>query len=142
MISQLGDIWGEQSHKLHVARNFHPNADLCILHHDRTFVSVADIPPAPAGVRVLNGTSNDISKRRYSSLLVTPDSDWTGPVILKTNLNHFGAPERRDGKTASGELRQKLATISWRLARRLPPKDYPVLDGISAVPDWSGATKI
>jgi hypothetical protein len=136
MISQLGEIWREQRHEVHVARDFHPSADLCILHHDRTFVSPADIPPAPAGVRVLNVASNDISKRRYSSLLVTPDSDWTGPVILKTNLNHFGAPERRDGKTAGGELRKKLATISWRLARRLPPKDYPVLDGIGAVPDW------
>jgi hypothetical protein len=136
MISQLGEIWREQSLEIHVAHDFHPGADLCILHHDRTFVSPADIPVVPAGVRVLNGTLKDISKRRYSSLLLTPDSDWTGPVILKTNLNHFGAPERRDGKTAGDELRRKLAALSWRLARRLPPKDYPVLDDIGAVPDW------
>lgn len=136
MIYQLGEIWREQGHQVQIARDFHPAADLCILHHDRTYVSPADIPPAPAGVRVLNAASNDISKRRYSTLLVTPDCGWAGPVILKTNLNHYGAPERRDGKTAGGELRQKLAKLSWRLARRLPPNDYPVLDGLSEVPDW------
>lgn len=136
MVSQLSEIWREQGHDVHVAQDFHPSADLCILHHDRTFVPASDIPTAPAGVRVLNGAAHDISKRRYSSLLLTPDSDWTGPVILKTNLNHFGAPERRDGKTVGSELRKTLAKVSWRLARRLPPKGYPVLDSIAAVPDW------
>lgn len=136
MIYQLGEIWREQGHEVQVARDFHPAADLCILHHDRTFISPAEIPAAPAGVRVLNGALQDISKRRYSTLLVTPESGWASQVIIKTNLNHFGAPERRDGKTAGDELRQKLAKYSWRLARRLPQNDYPVLDSIGAVPDW------
>lgn len=137
MLSALRAIWGEQGIDTHVARAFHPEADLCILHHDRTFLADDDIPLAPVGVRVLNGAVRDISKRRYSTLLLTPESGWTGPVILKTNLNHFGAPERRDGgKTLVGELRHLLARRSWRLARTLPKGGYPVLDSLRAVPDW------
>ena len=137
MLSVLKDIWRERGIEVHVAHDFHSEADLCILHHDRTFLVEDDIPNAPDGVRVLNGRVRDISKRRYSTLILKPESDWNGPVILKTNLNHFGAPERREaGKTLEGELRRLLARRSWRLAKTLPQGGYPVLDTIQAVPDW------
>jgi hypothetical protein len=62
MIYQLGEIWREQGHQVQIARDFHPAADLCILHHDRTCVSPADIPAAPAkiitGVTFKDGIEN------------------------------------------------------------------------------------
>ncbi len=137
LLSILCNIWREQGIETHVAREFHPQADLCILHHDRTFVTPADVPAGPVGVRVLNGQVHDISKRRYSVLALTPESDWSGPVIIKTNLNHSGVPERPDGgRTLTAELRHLLARGSWRLARTLPAGNYPILDVIGAVPDW------
>lgn len=136
MVFQLSEIWNEHGIDVVIGHGFHPAANLCILHHDRTFVPTCDIPPPPDGVPILNAAVQDISKRRYSSLLITPDGNWTGPIILKSNLNHYGAPERRDGKTAIGELQRKISTFSWRLARRLPPYEYPILDSVDAIPNW------
>lgn len=130
-------IWREKGLRVSVGRSFSPDADLCILHHDRTRLNPAVLPAAPAGSRVLNGEILDISKRSYSTLAISAGDAWQGPVIVKTNLNHFGIPERLNARSDLIEkLLNRLARVSWRAARRLPNRSYPVLESIADVPRW------
>jgi len=133
----LAKIWERNGLRVDVGASYRTDADLCILHHDRTKLDRMSLPTPPPGVQVLNGEVLDISKRIYSTLAVGPDDDWTGPVIVKTNLNHFGVPEAgpaRHGFVA--KARRRLARISWRAARMLPRRRYPVLESLDQVPNW------
>jgi hypothetical protein len=136
-ISLLSKAWREQGLDVEFAREYADDAQLCILHHDKTRLSKDAIPVAPNGAKSLNGDVLDISKRLFSTLQLTPQSDWTGPVIVKSDLNHFGL---QDGGGARADLisraRRRLARHSWRWARMLPEKHYPVLPSLNDVPNW------
>ncbi len=123
-----------------------PPADLAILHVDLTRVPAAYARLAAAYPRVVNGAVLDIGKRRLEELRVRRGDGWRGPVIVKTDRNHFGLPEREladalrraSGPRWWGGARRSLA----RLARRLPwwitgdvgVEHYPVFDSAAAVP--------
>ncbi|MCT2541107.1 hypothetical protein [Sedimentimonas flavescens] len=130
-------IWREAGHEVRVGKDFDPAADVAILHHNISLIDPALVPPAPKGVYVINGAARDIRKRGYSQLQVSQDTDWNGPVLVKTNDNHFGIPERRIYKSRHVErVWDMLAQWNWKLARRLPYRTYPVLDHVRDVPDW------
>jgi hypothetical protein len=86
----------------------------------------------------------DISKRRISSLLVHPGDGYRGPVIVKSNENFGGRPERRLlGKDRVGQSqpwRRRLARLLSRLGlgfdpwAPLDPQCYPVFDTPKALP--------
>lgn len=138
VLSTLRDIWLDMGLQVEVGKEYAKDADLCILHHDLTRLDPFELPAAPKGVPVLNGRVLDISKRRYSSLRVLPGDAWDGPVIVKSDLNAFGGPERsRAGRLPLLQRgKRRLAKIDWRLARMLPKKTYPVLNSIKQVPTW------
>jgi len=137
VLSHMTRHWRAAGIGVEIGASFHENADVCILHHDRTRIDVGDLPKAPEGARVLNGDALDISKRLYTQLEVLPSDGWDGAVIIKTDLNNFGTSERRLGRpTAFDSFRKRLSRYSWRMARRLPPREYPVLPSIRNVPDW------
>jgi hypothetical protein len=73
----------------------------------------------------LNANIRDIRKTAISRHLVGPDSDWDGPVIVKTNLNSAGVPEklfRRHGR--------------WdRTFFRLRERKYRIYQSLSDVPE-------
>jgi hypothetical protein len=97
-------------------------------------VQPTQVPAVADGARLLNAAVRDISKRHFSSTLLEADSAWDGPVILKTNANYHGLPEASAHRPGPiGRLRSRLP---WRLARQLPPADYPVLAHRSKVPGW------
>lgn len=129
--------WRRLGLDVEIGSGFPQAADLGILHHDCTRLSVTDIPPAADGVQILNSNVLDISRRLYSELMLTKTDDWDGPVIIKTNLNSFGGPERRN-KTRNPvhEAQKLLARHNWKLARTLPKGVYPVLDSLGDVPNW------
>lgn len=95
-----------------------PDADLAILHVDLTRVPEAYTLLARRYPRVLNGNVLDIGKRRLAFARVVRGDGYGGPVIVKTDRNHFGLPER--------ELRHCLREASrprWlRAARRMVAK--------------------
>jgi hypothetical protein len=69
---------------------------------------------------------------------VDQDDAWSGPVIIKSNLNHYGAPETRMLRRAILErVRRRPADISWRGAQSLPSRSYPILRSIEDVPAWA-----
>ena len=51
----------------------------------------------------LNVRATDISKRVVSGLLVDRATDWTGPVIVKSNMNYQGIPELSLNRLAQAE---------------------------------------
>lgn len=137
VLSALRRIWELRGLKISVGTRFHDDADLFLLHHDRTKLDANTLPTAPAGARVVNGEILDISKRRISSLALRRDDAWGGAVIVKTNLNHFGVPEgAARSETLLSSLHERLAKLSWRAARKLPERFYPILESIADVPVW------
>lgn len=110
-----------------------PAGDLLILHVDSSIVPDDYLAVALSFPVSINGCVRDITKRAISGLVVGPDSDWEGPVVVKSNLNSHGRPERRQNRNA-------------RLhARRAPHRDlrvvgnYGVHETIAEVPRevWS-----
>ncbi len=138
VISQLSECWQKEDIKVTFGPLLNKNADLGILHVDATWVATSLVDENAFGVPILNSKVLDISKRRISSRLLNFDSQYHGPVIIKTNANCFGIREFRSLPFWSlKRLRQKLAKrIPWQITRELPKHIYPVLPSKSEVPAW------
>jgi hypothetical protein len=136
--SVLAEEWRAAGHHVLVGPVSALDADIGILHMDRTIISPASVPENPGGRPFLNARLLDISKRRISRQLVTRNMRDIGPVIVKTDANAFGRPEwTRLPWYRQQRLRRSLADPrSWRYLRVLPPGDYPVLASVSEVPAW------
>lgn len=138
-LATLSRIWRDRGVRVECATEYADDARVCILHHDRTHMDINDLPIAPEGVTVLNGAVLDISKKSYSRLAVNETSDWDGPVIVKSNFNHFGIPEADGAEHRQSPLhrfRAWLAEKDWRMARMLPRGRYPVLERMDEAPQW------
>jgi hypothetical protein len=137
LLYSLIELWRGQGIDVEVGSQFSPDADLGFLHHNCTRMTPSDIPPVPDGLKVLNRNVLDISKRLYSELMISKTDDWDGPVIVKTNLNSYGNPERVGAARNYGnDVKDFVARHNWKLARKLPPKVYPVLESLNEVPNW------
>jgi hypothetical protein len=137
LLATLAKHWRKRGLRVQVGENYSKDADVCVLHHDISRLDTDAIPVAPAGKHVVNGRVLDISKRTYSTLLLNQGDAWSGPVILKSNLNHYGAPETRAlNRITLARVRRRLADISWRGAQSLPSRSYPILQSIEDVPAW------
>lgn len=130
MMKSILDILSERGHRvrIHAKPARRPKADLLILHADMSRVPAAFLDAAEAYPASINGRVADISKRSISQSLLTQGSDWSGPVIVKSDLNAGGVPE---------VLINRIARRRWRA----PPfpdvramRDYLVYDRLSDVP--------
>ena len=123
-IHQIGEHWKQAGHEVeHLfgarrSRRMKP-FDACLLHVDlssvpRTYAEhAARLSPV-----VLNGNVLDIRKSTVSMLRV--DRQYAGPVIVKTDLNCYGAAERWHGM--------------WSGFRSWSGSPYPVYPSASQVP--------
>lgn len=138
LISSLADLWREQGHRVTVGPCRRLDADIGILHVDRTLVPIQYVPDNPQRRPLLNASILDISKRRISTNLVDRDSHYTGRVVVKTNANSFGLPERAAMSSwiIWRFLRLSGHALSWRLTRQLLCDNYPIFDSLSCVPKW------
>lgn len=113
------------------------DADVLLVHADRTVVPDSVIALV-GGRSAVNGRALDIRKSRYLEHVVTgPDPD-SGPVLVKTDLNHAGLPERLAGE---GFPRTWPARLIRAVRRRLglpveirTKADYRVYDRSEDVP--------
>jgi len=70
-------------------------ADLIVVHVDLSIVPASYLEFAAQYPIVVNGKIRDIRKSAVSRNLVQPDSGYQGPVIVKSDCNYAGMPERR-----------------------------------------------
>lgn len=138
LIALLGGIWAEQGGRVTVGPCATLTADVGIVHTDCTLVPHEILPDNPYGRPLLNASVLDISKRRVSKYLLTHDSDYVGPVIIKTDANSFGMPELRGYSRWGIKRMRRRATrvLPWWLLRTLGAGNYPVLPDIASVPGW------
>jgi hypothetical protein len=122
--------WEAAGHRvlLHEGASGAPAADVVIVHVDRTVVPEAYLEVARGYPVAINLAARDISKRVVSESLVGPYDPWRGPVIVKTNANASGVPERLHVEVA----RRKGAPAEEGV--RFMSERYPVFDSIDAVP--------
>jgi hypothetical protein len=140
LIAKLAWHWRRRGHQITAGplRQIDPRLDLAILHFDCTRISPETLPANPSHRPFLNSKVLDISKRGFSTARVLPGDEWTGPVIVKSNLNYFGEPEwgRSQRHSLIENFRRRLAQSHWQWAHMLPPGRYPVLPSRSVVPGW------
>lgn len=139
VIHHLAQRWSEQGIRTGFGLCYDELADACVLHVDKTRLGGEDVPSPPRDCNVINGRVLDISKRLHSTLLVRPHDEWDGPVIVKTDLNHYGLPESRSLQQQPDPQPQQTAAStcqSWQQSRQLPDRHYPVVGSVDEVPSW------
>lgn len=130
MVRRFAEVWRESGHRvlLHRGLDSPPPADVAILHVDLTVVPEAYRELVARYERVVNGAVFDVSKSRFSQDLVYPDSDWAGPVIVKTEANYGGKPEQL-WRSIAAQLGRTTDIAPGPLAEA-----YPVYDSMRQVP--------
>ena len=114
-----------------VGPNADVSGDLAILHVDCSLVPPDYVALAERFTRVVNGRCLDITKRATSGALLAQGEDWSGPVIVKSNLNAKGFPEVQHNMAAK------------RLGQPVPHPDAPVMldykvyESLDALPDMA-----
>jgi len=143
----LAEIWRKENYRviyLFGTQKYVP-ADLAVLHVDLSVVPDTYIDFAGRYPVALNGEVRDIRKSSFSEIRVTLNDGYQGPVIVKSDLNFAGQPERK-----------LLGNPLWRLAKRIAyrfhsrhlrvdpsrprfrlPNDYRIYDSVDSVPrEW------
>ncbi|MFT4562059.1 MAG: hypothetical protein ACI9BW_001802 [Gammaproteobacteria bacterium] len=139
LITYLAEHWREDGHTvtiLYGPRKFVP-ADIIIVHVDLSVVPHEYLEFAERYPRVVNGDVHDIRKSTYSPSLLTVDDTWPGGIIVKTNNNYAGIPERNRKITGEEKTIHEAALGSQqdptiRYPRR--PTEYPVFERLADVP--------
>jgi hypothetical protein len=135
----IADVWRSWGIQVVVSRGIARaiDADVVVNHVDLTVVPEPYVQFMARYPVAINGRCTDISKRTVSTNLVRPGDAWAGPVIVKTDRNHGGRPERRLGWGRIGLL---LSADTWRPRARwrtrsmLMPNDYPIFTSLEEVP--------
>ena len=133
LLGSLAGHWLDAGHDVSLAEGLGnwPDGDVAVMHVDLSVVPAAYSEAARRYAIVVNGAATDVRKKRVSRHVVTQDDDWTGPVIIKTDLNYSGIPEmhaaqmfRRDGKPADLPPGPVVSTT----------RPYPILRSLGEVP--------
>ena len=102
--------------------------DIAIMHFNPTVVPVRYLEYASTFPVCINNKVSNISKRNISGALIADDSTWTGPVIVKSDLNFGGFPEVKINKYAL------MKGLDLPYPGVKPVKTYTVYDSFKEVP--------
>lgn len=136
MVYAFAECWKARGHRVLVHRgsDHPPPGDVAILNVDTTVVPSAYRKLAGRYKRVVNGAAVDSSKRRFSQDLLSRESNWKGPVIVKTDNNFGGRPDQ-DIRTLCNQ-----AGIPCDIPAGPTMKSYPVLGSPAEVPETAWNT--
>jgi hypothetical protein len=142
-VYHLAASWRRMGHDvvfLFGTRTWEP-ADIVLVHVDLSVVPDEYLSFAARYPIALNGRVKDIRKATCSEIRLGRDDPWPGPVIVKTNLNNGGRPERALAEPLWVRRRWRLhrAWLSLAALRGtgLPGRnggDYRIYDRMSQVP--------
>ena len=130
IVYALAERWRTQGHEIliHYGTGDPPPGDIAIVNIDLTVIPSAYVRLFDLYPRVINGATTDISKRGFSQLILERDSDWAGPVLIKTDAHFGGRIDRRLRQRAIDAGQAPDIPLSVTL------KDYPILRSIAEVP--------
>ena len=142
MIGPMSDRWRDRGAEVIdiIGTGTSVPVDVLLCHVDLSVVPEEYRRFAQNHPRVINLSATDIRKRSYLDDLVGIDDPYSGPVIVKSNLNHGGFPERLLEPRGSG-LGRIANGILRRLRRRIGmvdeiryKSDYVIHQERSSVP--------
>lgn len=143
IVHHLAECWREDGHDvtyLFGTRRFVP-ADIILVHVNLSIVPEAYLEFASRYPIALNNRVRDIRKSTISQNLVRPGDGWDGPVIIKSDLNFAGLPERVLQRTwverrwrRSRRVRRLIERMMGRTAPFSETTDYQIYKKLSAVP--------
>jgi hypothetical protein len=111
---------------------------LVIVHVDLSVVPDRYLEFARQYPIVLNGEVKDIRKSTFSKLLLKSGDSYEGKVIVKSNLNYAGQPERMRGILPSSQPSGAATDIPGVQGAPAPlfdsPLDYQLYDRLEDVP--------
>lgn len=130
MVYTFAERWRAEGHRVlvHHGPEDPPAGDLAVLNIDLTVVPPAYRAALARYPRVINGAVLDISKRKFSQQLLGRDSDWHGPVIVKTDANFGGRAELQL------HARARRLRVKPDIPGGIALKDYPIYDRLGDVP--------
>jgi hypothetical protein len=135
LLNRLIDHWNDRGFEIVALRGPDvslPQADLAISHIDMTRVGDEYARLFEHYPLVINGKVRDISKSTFSQQIVTRETPYQGPVIIKTDKNFGGMRElkaRIDGGDPSAAIDIQRP---WRKVEYL--SSYPAFDSPWQVP--------
>ena len=114
-------------------------ADAVFVHIDQSIISPEARALALRYPAAINAYATDIRKFRYIDGLLGRDDSWNGPVIVKSNLNYAGMPERNAARQQGPIARRLLSRVANRLHRQSKytiqsKEDYRIYPTLSDVP--------
>tara|TARA_R110002051_G_scaffold91441_1_gene160923 strand:- start:1272 stop:2192 length:921 start_codon:yes stop_codon:yes gene_type:complete len=114
-------------------------ADAVFVHIDQSIISPEARALALRYPAAINAYATDIRKFRYIDGLLGRDDSWDGPVIVKSNLNYAGMPERNAARQQGPIARRLLSRVANRLHRQSKytiqsKEDYRIYPTLSDVP--------
>lgn len=137
-IMHVAKYWQQEAHEVipvFGTRNS-VSADVAILHIDLSMVPQRYIEFADQYPICLNKKAIDIRKTSISSQLLTVHDDYRGQVIVKTNENTGGIPERINSDRWE-RTRRKLHQFAQRLQNQAlirEPAEYRIYASLADVP--------
>ena len=144
LLNYCSQNWIQQGHSvIHVfgIDGSAPVADVLILHVNMTVVPQEYVQFTKQYPVVINRDVIDISKSTFSTIIITRNDPYNGPVIVKTKNNYGGLPERQISKLERRRglkdivqyIRQQYTWIRpWHRTEWL--KNYPVFNTVQKVP--------
>ncbi len=142
-VLHLVPFWREMGHDVRFLFGTREKAaaDLIFVHVDLSVVPDEYLEFAAGYPVAVNGRVKDIRKSTFSENLVRPDDAWEGPVIVKSDLNSAGRPERMQREPGwlkrHDRLQRALALMNQAVGRQPPfmtTSDYRIYERVAEVP--------
>jgi hypothetical protein len=137
LLGLLVEAWREAGGEIIVLSGTrHPEAaDALFLHVDLTVIPDEYLAVAARYPVVINGRVRDISKRNVSANLIGIHDSYAGPVIVKTDRNCGGFPERQSQSALVLRAFRKLQRLlPWTWTGYLTSDRYPIYPSPGEVP--------
>ncbi|MEE9344434.1 MAG: hypothetical protein V3U88_02385 [Methylococcales bacterium] len=143
LVYYFAEIWREQGHSvvfIFGTEDYVP-ADIALLHIDLSVVPTDYTTFSQRYPIVINGRITDICKSNLPENELGQMNDYHGPVIVKTDLNNAGQPEKRLAKLAAKQKNpiDRMWIKLWRVWQErtmgfATANDYLLFDSLEEVP--------
>jgi len=140
VIHDLADIWREWGFDVEFiyGTSDATPADILFVHVDLSVVPEEYIEFASTYPVTINAGIRDIRKSVVSPNLITDKDPWNGPVVVKSDFNFGGAPERRmesRGRRALRRVHAKFDGLARRVGFKANRDEYEIYDTLDMVPE-------